>query len=572
MLNLFGDDENPIKSNRKQYDEYVFSYKKNHHIMIHNRDTEIIDYIICNKSNTIENFELLKQQQKSTIARSLGTDKHIDNFHCTNLYDDNLNITITNTSTIFNINLIINNLYINVFKKVKHNKNKLVHSILNNHIVFKNKATDEICRMCEFIYENKDFVENLSKIKFYIISKHLNYNIGPNYTNININVGELNKLKKIKELSNLNAIPEEYINILDHNPLKFYTNSIFSYSRLTHISVLDSKSGIACVINKENFDLVKNISTFDICKKVMSTKYCTRLNDKLLISKKDHDRLYNNNKFLNYYYGCSFTNLEFVTFDSKVKLSNEISINSKLIYFNPYKKIPNQTIVPKVQTKTLNSFINYKDNVCIVKKTKLDENYNSTVFDNQINEIKLMHQELIGLEENMKYINKHVNNNIDLITFSRYMISNSPYSIFSQVPTRSQFINRLILKKLNTGIDNIIFNIENKDKILNFFNPIINTENNYVLGLFTVNIFNKGICPNLFKMKNLGPVQKEISIVYLNKLNIVIKAGTSLAQMNMNDVFIGQLREMLILMNRKFTDLEFSKIEKDLKFLRLKSL
>lgn len=570
MLNLFGDDENPIESNRKQYGEYVFSYKKNHHIMIHNRDTEIIDYIICNKSNTIENFELLKQQQESTIATSLGADKYINNFHCTNLYDDNLNITITNTSTIFNINLIINNLYINVFKKVKHNKNKLVHSILNNHNVFKGKAIDEICKMCEFIYENKDFVENLSKIKFYIISKHLNYNIGPNYTNININVGELNKLKKIKELSNLNAIPEEYINILDHNPLKFSTNVGFSYSRLTHISVLNSKSGIVCVINKENFDLVKNISTFDICKKVMNTKYCTRLNNKLLISKENHDRLYNSNKYLNYYYGCSFTNLEFITFDSKVKLSNKLSINSKLIYFNPYKRLLNQ-IVPVVQTKTLNSFVNYKDNVCIVKKIKLDENYNSTVFDNQINEIKLMHQELIGLEENMKYINEHLNNNIDLITFSRYMISNSPYSIFSHIPTRSQFINRLILKKLITGIDNIIFNIKNKDKILNFFNPIINMDNNYVLGLFTVNIFNEGICPNLFKMRNLGPVHKEISVVYLNKLNLAINHMKSLSQ-DENSLYINKLREMLILMNRKFTDLEFSKIEKDMKFLRLKSL
>lgn len=564
MLTLFGDTEDLIENNRKQYDEYVFSFKKNHHIMIHNRDTEIVDYIICNKSNIIQDFELLKQQQESTIARSLGADKHIDNFHCIHLYDRNLNISITNTSTIFNINLIINNLYINVFKKVKHNKNKLVHSILNNYITFKGKAIDEICRISEFIYENKDFVENLSKIKFYIISKHLNYNIGPNYTNININVSELNKLKKIKELSNLNANPEEYINILDHNPLKFYADSTFSYSRLTNISVLDSKSGIACVINKENFDLVKNISTYDICIKVMNTKYCTRLNNNLLISKENYNRLYNTNKYLNYYYGCSFTNLEFVTFDSKVKLSNELSINSKLIYFNPYKKIPNQTIGPLVQTKTLNSFVNYKDNVCIVKKTKLDENYNSTVFDNQINEIRLMHQELIGLEENMKYINEHLNNNIDLITFTRYMIGNSTYSIFNQVPSRSQFINRLTLKKLNTSINNIIFNIENKDKILNFINPIINMENNDILGLFTINIFNKGICPNLFKMNNLGPIHREISIIYLNKLDLEFQ--------NLNELFIDKLREMLILMNRKFTDLEFRKIENDLKFLRLKCL
>lgn len=496
-----------------------------------------------------------------------------------NTSDKDINISINKFSTVFSVSLIINDILITIYKKIYHNKNNLINSITTNYIKHKSKAIDSICKMAEFVYKNKDFIENLVKIKQIIICEILWKNnpriLDFRNNKIYINVNELSKLKIFKQLSEQNS--SEYINVYNlkknqiYNPVPTFFNS--KITNITNSSKVQSSFiTIESLINKQNFDIVKPLNIIhDINPNLLNDKYITNSSNGFLIADIYYNRLYNNNKRLNYYYGQPFTNKEIIIFNQNPKED----IYSKITYHN--RSIHGFTII---KNKFLITFSHYKDNIRLLTKTQINENNQSQQLEN-LKGLKISMDQL----ENMF---NDLNKNTSFVIFIQYMFASKKFklsrsstgvengdNIFNKSPI---FITDKNVKTLSKAIENIEFNIKTNNIGFKYIDSILDPlikSNSLLFTKFIKNIFiHTGVIvpSRFFKMKNIN-IHETKYIVLTEVFDLEVTPNKEVVDKPRSPINYNQtLYELMILMNRKYTEDEIQKIKEQWTLIQLKSI
>lgn len=583
--------ETPQTKLKMTYDEIIFRhYKEYKSFIIYNKQTNSETSIIDKSSSNYPPIEDASHNDPPIEDASYNDPIILNTPIMIDTTDNNIHISINRFSTIFSIDLLINNIVVIIYKKIYHNKNNLLHSITNNYIKHKPKAIDSICKIAEFIYENKDFIENLAKIKQIIMinaiwkSQHRVLEVY-NQNKIFININELFKLKQFKELSKQES--PDYINLYDikKNQIRKYSEFFFT-SKLTNItdiyknqqSVNSHYISIESIINKQNFDIVKTLHIInDINPNLLNNKYVTNTKNGFLISDKYYNKLYNNNQKLNYYYGQKFTNAELTIFDQ----NPDPFTYSKITYHN--QSIHKYTIL---KNKSLITIQSYQDNIKLLVKMNVD-NYNQN-------------QQLIELNTLIKNINiandifnkiKWPNNNISFVSFLRYLFIPKWFKLNKSLKEIDQyndhnftktiiFIKPNKLTKITRAIDNIIYNtttnqFEGLKYIKSVLNPLIISNNDLLFKQFILNVFmsKNSIFPFRFHRIKRLPNDECKYIVLTEIVDITYNENMVISNLNKSANFdLETFYNLMILMNRKYTQEKILKIKNQWKLIQLKSI
>lgn len=416
-------------------------------------------------------------------------------------YDPNLNIRITATNTIFSVSIIIDQIIINIYKKVLHNPDNIVKSIIENQQVYKGKVINELCKMSEFIYENIDYIKTLIKIKCVFMKK-----IKIFHQYININTNELNKLKLYKEWFNHES--EKPFNL--NSNTEFYTYSetqkytygnpwLFYTTRLTNIhNELASE-----VINKQSAEFVKNLNLNELLPNCYKSRWLIKTKNKLFIGQPLYNKFINNNKYLNYYYGKPITNLKYQAFD--------VSVDNK------YQSI-RQKSKDRESGYDFTTFIKYDSIINIVVSQPITDNFNidSNLKDN------------IEILSKNEIITKQLIDDIGLETF--YMIYRllknwTVFYYFFPLPFKEDYerfkiyINEYIANIMYSAVENLKYNLDNYDILSPFLDKVLTRKITtlFIITNFT-NIKSKRLTSDILKERNIEVLSKEYNpIIILDK-------------------------------------------------------
>lgn len=507
----------------------------------------------------------VNKKLKSHLANAAKT---INDTIFINTRDEDVKISITSTATIFSINIIIDNNFISIYKKIYHDKLDPVTSISTNYIKHKSRIKESICKMAEFIYENKNFINNLIKIKKILVTQNFKAkDILINNDKIYINVGELSKLKYFKQLSEqdcLNFTDLYNIKLAKHEFTHNFNISKFLSSRLTNIlySTKDNSNvPIESIINKQNFDLINKTKVkIDLTHE----KYVTNIPNGFLISKDYYNKLYNNNKKLNYYYGKKFTSGKFTIFDN-----------------NPAPDIHGKI---KYHEETFNKITDHKLKFLIFVKSYSNDIkiLNKKIISNEIDQEK----QLIELETNYNHIKKlenefnqlmiKFNERIPFVLLIQYLFNRNRFQITEDMVKYSRsnsaiFINNRIISKLSKAIENIKYNIEvNKlenYKIIKSINDSI-INNDLLFVMFNQNIIMKQ--GNIFPARFTKILKNLISHNYYDRsrfLTEIVNPKKTIALLKISEYKVFEtkydykLHDLLILMSSKFSEQEVEDIK-----------
>jgi len=470
-----------------------------------------------------------------------------DNIIKLNLNDENVVISLTRTATIFSMYIFVNDIYVNIYKKIPHNRNNLIKSITNNFIKHKSKAIDDICKISEYIYENPKFVFTLLKLKL-LFNSHKEFTpILYENKMINICTSELNTLRKIQLLSEHSN--SDFYNIIKYsksqlsslkslnNRGKWVATSLHNYSKLTRFLSINNDK----LINKENFELISEfeINLPHIVKGTTKHTYIT--NNTLYVADIAYNKIINFNEKLNYYYFSKnihkFNSINIFKSHNIVNGTPFISriFNPRNISTSPhFNQVPNVYI----QTQTINDGYPYfyiNTNIDFLS-SDLNE-----IIKNDINRILLVMNKF-------KQLSSTIDKNL------LYRIYNTLTKKQTIIQT-AQFINckNSGIRKLETAIENLEYNWKIKDVIFDFVNTkLINKAGNRVLSKFIDELLKINLLPHKITIKQFKLSLPAIDIVGLNcdKLtydNIYTCYNTKENRSYNIELSIG------ILINRKFT-------------------
>lgn len=506
------------------------------------------------------NFDSINEKLKLYNAAAT-----INDIITINTEDEDVKISITSTATIFSINIIIDNNFISIYKKIYHNKLDPITSISTNHIKHKSRVKNSISKMAEFIYENKNFINNLIKIKKILVTQNFKAkDILIDSDKIYINVGELSKLKYFKQLSEqscLNFTDLYNIKLATYEFTHNFNISKFLRSRLTNIlysTKNNSNIPIESIINKQNFDLINKIK---VETNLTFEKYITNIPNGFLISKDYYNKLYNNNKKLNYYYGKKFTSSKFTIFDN----NPASDIYGKIKYHNDtYHKITDHKI------KFLMFVKSYSNNIKILSKRNILSNFNQ---EEQLIELETNYNHIKKLENEFNQLMTKFDKGISFILFMQYLFNRNRFQINEEMVSYSRsnhgiFIHNKIISKLSKAIENIKYNIE-VNKLENF--KIIKSINDSIINndlLFVM--FNQNIIMkqgNVFPARFTKILKNLISHNYYDRsrfLTEIVNPKKPL-EIPIEEIFETKydyrLHDLLILMSTKFSKKEVEDIK-----------
>jgi len=542
-------------NNQQMYDQIL---------IIHNTEDDTITPIYDFK-NSIEpdsyNFDSINEKLKSKLYNTAT----INNTITINTEDKDVNISITSRATFFNIRLIIDDNFISIYKKIYHNKLDPITSVSTNYSKHKARAIESICKIAEFVYENKKFINNLIKIKKIImINNFKSSNVLTDSNKIAINVEELSKLKHFKQLSEQESLnPTNIYNIKIKSPNPNLNISRFFISRLTDLiypTKNNLKTPIETIINKQNFNMIDKIK---VETNLMFEKYITNIPDGFLISRNYYNKLYNNNKKLNYYYGKKFTNSKFTIFDN----NPTPDIYGKIKYYDEsYHKITNHKI------KFLMFVKSYSNNIRILSKRNILSNFNQ---EEQLIELETNYNHIKKLEDEFNQLMTKFDKGISFILLIQYLFNRNKFQINEEMVSYSKsnhviFIHNKITSKLSKAIENIKYNIEvNKlenFKIIKSINDSI-IDNDLLFVMFNQNIIMKQ--GNIFPARFTKILKNLISHNYYDRsrflTEIVNPKKTTVEAPNIFKVFDTsydyRLHDLLILMSNKFSKEEVEDIK-----------
>jgi hypothetical protein len=443
--------------------------------------------------------------------------------------------------------LFVNDIYVNIYKKIPHNQNDLIKSITNNFIKHKSKAIDDICKISEYIYENPKFVFTLLKLKL-IFNSHKEFT-PILYENkiINISTSELNTLRKIQLLSEQSN--SDFYNIINYsksqlrslkslnNRGKWFATSLHNYSKLTRFLSINNDK----LINKENFELISEFK-IDLPHIVKgTTKHTYVTNNTLYVADITYNKIINFNKELNYYYfSKNIHKFDSINIFKSHNVVNGTSFISRI--FNPrnISNSPHFNQVPNVyiQTQTINDEYPYfyiNTNIDFLS-SDLNE-----IIKNDINKILLVINKF-------KYLSSKIDK--ELI----YRIYNTLTKKQTIIQT-AQFINckNSKIRKLETAIENLEYNWKIKDIIFDFVNTkLINKAGNRVLIKFIDELLKINLLPHKITTKQFKIWSSSINIVGLNCYNLTYNDIYTCYNTKENRSYNIEL-SIGILINRKFT-------------------
>lgn len=478
-------------------------------------------------NNTNHHFLLYDPENKSPLIEKRDEDNYV--YHI-NTNDPNLNIHITSTNTVFSISIIVDQIILNIYKKVLHNQDNIIESILKNHQIYKSKATNELCKMSEYIYENIDYIKTLIKIKCIFMRK-----IKIFYQHININTNELNKIKLYKEF--LNYESEKPFN-LDTNINTYYETQKFVYAkpwsffitRLTNIHTEHANT----VINKQSVEIVKDLNINDLLPDCYKSRWLVKTKNKLFIGQPIYNKFINNNKQLNYYYDKPITNLKYQAFD--------VNVNNK------YKSI-RQKSKNRDSGYEFATFIKYNKLINIVISQPITDNFdlNNTLKNN----IEILNKNEI--------ITNQIINDFGIETFYMiYRLLKNWAILYYNTPLNYKvaqvYINDYIAKTMQSAVENLKYNLDNYDKISPFLDKVLTQK---ITAIFIINTFTKiksrKLTNDIRKGHNIEMMSKEYNpIVILDK---EVKK-----------------EHLIFLINQKFTSKSIATYEKYIVMLGLRLL
>lgn len=494
------------------------------------------------------------------IGRTLPSDEISKKYiiHYINTYDELLNINILPHSTIFSVNIFINGFYLNIYKKVAYRKDdKYIDNLINSFAKFRLKAIDEICKMNEFIYENYEFIYDLIKLKVMFISNvckvsHRNIN-----ELIHINICEIDKLRRIMLLSEqscpdrLNFINGEK-DLMYNFRIRTKPNVLGILSKLSTFAPFDNY----LLLNKENFEFIRNFPL--PFANIGSTKKTYIYNNTLYVSNNEYLKIINYNKYLNYYYDKSIDGFEkVIPFEEVVKKDDKVIKN----FIGTPRLKSNGTLLGK-KSAYFKSFTSVNDNIKLISNTLIEDD----IIESQQKNINKL---LNGINE---FNNILVHEECDIFDIIDCILN---YKKFKPIQHTGIIFNVSKLNKIKSAVENINFNFNNKEKIMNIFHNMgkfyydINTRNN-LLDYFTEEVFINGNVPEEFK-KLAKQVYTDKKYGYAADIRNIYIQEMSIAFMNGSDRN-KKFQIYLILMNRKYDKKELDTLEENLRILSLRCL
>jgi hypothetical protein len=416
--------------------------------------------------------------------------------------------------------------------------------------------------MNEFIYENYEFIYNLIKLKvMFITNVHRVRNRNINEL-IHININEIDKLRRIMILSEQSCSnPLDIINgennLIYNFKVKTKCNVLGALSKLSTFALFDNY----LILNKENFKKIQNF-TLPFAN-IGSTKKTYVANNVLYVSSNEHTKIINYNKHLNYYYNKSIDGFKKVIPFEETINKNEILIKS----FIGIPRVKSNGILLGTKNAYIKSFISINNKINLISNTLIE---NDLIKSQQTNIDKL----LSGLN---KFNNIVVDDQCNLNDIIDCVINYKKYRLLRNLGI---IINISKLDKIKLAVENINYNYNNKEKIIEIFNRLRKlyydpTTRNNLLDYFTEEVFMKGLIPQEFKKyanrvysdKKQG-YEADIRTVYIHEMNSV----NNINKEHNNELLSRQYHLYLMFMNRKYDKKELDTLEENLRIFSLRCL
>lgn len=468
--------------------------------------------------------------------------------HYINEYNENLKINILENSTLLSMNMFVNGIYINIYKKVINRKDSnYIENITNNFIRFQSKALDEISKMNEFIYNNYEFMYNLIKFKIMFIYNSIGLARYEINNIIQINVNEINQFYKIMELVKrecTDSTPSGYFNFLNgEKSLSDIRRHIMDKLPINHMGLI---SKLSCfmkfsnhsILNKQNFEKIKN---FELPFENIGITPSTYVSPNKTLFVSDNSKIINFNKKFNYYYNINITGFKKIKFFKHQIIKNNLIIHNNIM--KPKVNFNNNTLLNRLSYICSYIKMENNNNIYLYSTRPLTNNFEADINKNINNLLK-----------NIPYFHK-IQSQCIHYTFKHviYVLLNTLKQRITlrTVDIKPQFINISKLNKIQNAIDTINFNYNNKNELLTLLNGILQFSKQPTKIYLTSRITFGGDINYSVLKHFLLKLNKDIT---LQKLNIEIELLKQTMMPNVIELSQEaiELIEIMILIKRKY--------------------